>query len=218
MPGPFKAVSRFFTRTTHNDQYASLMGQIASIAIACGKHFSETKAQDIAGVVEYERQADSIVEQIRELLDNSFIMRFDITDSMRLTDDLDDIIDGMRKVVLHVDSYRPYLNQMRPEAEVLIALANDMLVEVDALIQMLSAPRLSLPRVREVANRIDAMESSADKIVSDYEKKLVAEFSTPGANAIAFIAWHQLFHLLERMTDDANHCARQVLSLARKEA
>ena len=62
------------------------------------------------------------------------------------------------------------------------------------------------------------MESQADKIVAVHERKLVEEFSVPGANGLGFIAWHQLFHLLEQMTDDANHCASLILSLARKEA
>ena len=54
--------------------------------------------------------------------------------------------------------------------------------------------------------------------MSDVERKLVAEFSQPTTKTIGFIAWHQLFHLLEQMTDDANHCAKLILSLARKEA
>jgi uncharacterized protein Yka (UPF0111/DUF47 family) len=92
-----------------------------------------------------------------------------------------------------------------------------MLVHVNTLVAMLAEPRLSLVRVREVANRIDEMESRADTIVADHERKLVEEFSAPGASALGFIAWHQLFHLLEQMTDDANHCAGVILSLARKE-
>ncbi len=62
------------------------------------------------------------------------------------------------------------------------------------------------------------MESQADRLVSDYERRLVNEFAGPGKDVLAFIAWHQLFHLLEQMTDDANHCAKLMLSLARKEA
>ena len=137
---------------------------------------------------------------------------------MKLTDDLDDVIDGMRKVALHIDAYRIYLSNIRPEAIELMKLGGEMLVEVDKLVAMLAGPRLSLAAVRVIADQIDAMESDADKLTSNYERKLVAEFSTPGANALEFIAWHQLFHLLEQIIDDANHCARQILSLARKEA
>lgn len=202
---------------SRNDRYAALLRQVSGIALACAAHFRATNGQDVAGIIEFEHKADRVVDEIHELLDNSFIMRFDIPDTMRLTDELDDVIDGMRKVALHIDAYKLHLVHLRPEAQVLMALVGDMLVHVDTLIAMLAEPRLSLSRVREVANKIDEMESTADKIVADHERKLVEEFSAPGANALGFIAWHQLFHLLEQMTDDANHCSALILSLARKE-
>ena len=206
-----------FFGASQNDRYAALLKQVSEIALACAAHFRSTSGQDVAGIIEFEHKADRVVDEIHEVLDNAFIMRFDIPDTMRLTDELDDVIDGMRKVALHIDAYKLYLAEMRPEAFELMALVGDMLVHVDSLIAMLAEPRLSLARVREVANKIDDMESTADKIVADHERKLVEEFSAPGANALGFIAWHQLFHLLEQMTDDANHCASLILSLARKE-
>ena len=83
---------------------------------------------------------------------------------------------------------------------------------------MLGDSKLSLSKVRDKARLVDEGESQADRLVANMERKLVAEFGAPGANAVGFIAWHQLFHLLEQMTDDANHCAKLILSLARKEA
>lgn len=203
---------------SRNDQFAAMLKQVSDVALACAEHFRKTDAQDVPGVIDFEHQADHIVGQIHELLDNSFIMRFDIPDAMRLADDLDDVIDGMRKVVLHIDAYKIYLSKLRPEAHELMQLAGEMLLQVDKLVVMLAEPRLSLARVREVADGIDAMEAKADKLTSASERNLVAQYSAPGARTLEFIAWHQLFHLLEQMTDDANHCARQVLSLARKEA
>ena len=203
---------------SRNDQYAALLKQISGIALECAGHFRKTKGQDLAGIIDFEHKADRVVDEIHEMLDNAFIMRFDIPDAMRLADELDDVVDGMRKVALHIDAYHTYLSQMRPEALELMAIGGDMLVLLDTLVSMLSEPRLTLARVREVANKIDEMESQADKIVAVHERKLVEEFSVPGANGLGFIAWHQLFHLLEQMTDDANHCASLILSLARKEA
>lgn len=211
------AMAAFFG-PSRNDQFAALLKQVSEVGLACAKHFGETQGQDVAGIIEFEHRADRIVDQIHELLDNAFIMRFDIPDAMRLTDELDDVIDGMRKVVLHIDAYKLYLANMRPEAVALMRLGQEMLVEVDKLIAMLSEPRLVLARVREVANRIDEMESQADRMVAAHERKLVEEFSSPTTKTLGFIAWHQLFHLLEQMTDDANHCASLIVSLARKEA
>ena len=50
----------------------------------------------LPGIVVFERRADKLVDEIHELLDNAFIMRFDTPDAMRLTDEIDDVIDGMR--------------------------------------------------------------------------------------------------------------------------
>ena len=211
------AWSTFFGPSS-NDRYVALLRQLSAIGLECSEHFKKTQGRDVPSIIEFERKADRVVDQIHELLDNSFIMRFDIPDSMRLTDELDDVIDGMRKVVLHIDAYQVFLKDMRPQATQLMTLGGDMLVLLDQLVAMLAEPRLSLAHVRDVADKIDAMESEADKIVAFHERKLVEEFSVPTTKTLGFIAWHQLFHLLEQITDDANHCAGLILSLARKEA
>jgi len=214
MQGAFAA----FFGPSHNEKYAELLKKLSEVGIACARHMHATAGQDLPAIIEFEHRADRITDEVHELLDNSFIMRFDIPDAMKLSDDLDDVVDGMRKVALHIDAYRTFLAKMPPEAIELMALSIDMLLKVDSLIAMLAEPRLSLARVRAVADAVDGMEATADKLVAAYERKLVDEFSKPGAIGLGFIAWHQLFHLLEQITDDANHCAKMVLSLARKEA
>lgn len=203
---------------SRSDHLVELLKDLSRTALECAALFRATKGRDAKGIIAIEHKADRIVEQIHELLDNSFIMRFDIPDSMKLTDNLDDVVDGMRKVALHLEAYAPFVSELSNDAMGVFELGEEMLRDIDLLIAMLAEPRLSLPRVREVTNRIDAAESKADKLVADQERKLVAEYAAPGANAIGFIATHQLFHLLEQMTDDANHCANMMLSLARKEA
>ncbi|MCU0954829.1 MAG: DUF47 family protein [Hyphomicrobium sp.] len=203
---------------SRSDRLVELLKELSRTAIECAALFRETKGRDARAIIAVEHKADRIVEQIHELLDNSFIMRFDIPDSMKLTDNLDDVVDGMRKVALHLEAYAPFVSELSADAMEVFALGEAMLHDIDTLVDMLAGPRLSLPKVREVTNRIDAAESMADKLVAEKERKLVAEYAAPGANAIGFIATHQLFHLLEQMTDDANHCANMVLSLARKEA
>jgi len=118
---------------SRNDQYAALLKRLADIAQACAVHFRKTNGQDAEGIIAFEHQADSVVDEIHELLDNSFIMRFDIPDAMRLTDVLDDVVDGMRKVALHIQAYKPYLSELRPEAHELMEVAADMLLHVDKL-------------------------------------------------------------------------------------
>ena len=212
------AVTRFFGPSRNNTRFAELMQQLAGIAVECAAHFKKTGGRDLRSIVDFEHRADDIVRAIHELLDNAFILRFDIPDSMELTDELDNVIDGMRKVATHLDIYQNQIKELKPDAAELIAIGERMVQSVHDLIAMLSEPRLTLSRVREGAKAIDLAESEADQLVADAERRIVAEYSPPHANRLEFLAWQKLYQLLEQVTDDANHCARLILSLARKEA
>jgi uncharacterized protein len=203
---------------SHNDRYAGLLKQLTAAGIQCAEHFRKTEGQDLAGVIELERRADSIVDEIHELLDNAFILRFDIPDAMRLADEIDDVIDGMRRVSTHIDIYKPILFKLRPEAIALMEVCERMMRGLHGLISMFSDSKLKLSRVREAARILDEAESEADEILRNAERALVKEYGAPGAYKVDFNGWDKLYQLLEEMTDDANNCAKLVLSLARKEA
>jgi uncharacterized protein Yka (UPF0111/DUF47 family) len=213
----WNAFGRFFG-PSQNDRFAELLLRLAEEAVACAAHFRTTGGQDLAGIIDYEHRGDAIVDEIHELLDNAFILRFDISDCMQLTDDLDNVIDGMRKVAIHIDIYKPVLGTLPPDALELFGIGERMMDGVRALVAMLSEPRLSLARVREMARTIDEAEAEADRLVASAERRLVAEYRPQNANRLEFIAWDKLYQLLEQMTDEANHCGKLILSLARKEA
>ena len=203
---------------SNDARFAELINQLSEVVGECSRHFIESAGRDLDGIVDFEHRADAIVDAIHELLDNSFILRFDVLDSMKLTEDLDNVIDGMRKVAIHMDVYKLHLQELRPEAVELMRISHRMVQSLQRLVGMLGGPKLVLSKVRDISRSVDEAEAEADRLVSDMERRLVEEYSQPTANTIGFIAWHQLFHLLEEMTDDANHCARHILSLARKEA
>jgi uncharacterized protein Yka (UPF0111/DUF47 family) len=217
MASIWESFGRFFG-PGQTGRYAELLLQLADTAVACAAHFRRTEGQDLKGIIEFEHRGDAIVAEIHELLDNAFILRFDIADCMRLTDDLDNVIDGMRKVAIHIDIYKPILSTLRPDALELFAIGERMMTGVRELVAMLSEPKLALAAVREKATSIDRAEAEADRVVAIAERLLVAQYSPPGANHLEFIAWEKLYQLLEEMTDEANHCGELILSLARKEA
>jgi uncharacterized protein len=213
----WNAFGRFFG-PSQNDRFAELLLRLAEEAVACAAHFRTTGGQDLAGIIDYEHRGDAIVDEIHELLDNAFILRFDISDCMQLTDDLDNVIDGMRKVAIHIDIYKPVVGTLPPDALELFGIGERMMDGVRALVAMLSEPRLSLARVREMARTIDEAEAEADRLVASAERRLVAEYRPQNANRLEFIAWDKLYQLLEETTDEANHCGELILSLARKES
>jgi uncharacterized protein len=217
MKSVWEKFERYFG-ASHNDECTKQFGVLADTVKECATKFVATQGMDYEAIAGYERKADAIVDKIHELLDDSFIMRFDIADMMKLADELDNVIDGMRKVANHISVYRPHITEMRPDAVAMMKITESMAGSLGQLAAMLAEPRLSLDKVREIANVLDAAETEADHALGDAERKLVQEFGVPGANRMDFIAWDKLYHLLEQMTDDANHCGKLILSLARKEA
>jgi uncharacterized protein len=203
---------------SHNNRFAELMVALADKSVECAKHFNATQGRDLTGIIALERQADKLVDQIHEVLDNSFIMRFDISDAMRLADELDNVLDGLRKTAMHIDIYKALLTKEQDDARELGTITETMIMRLRDLVAMLGEPRLSMTRVREAVTVIDDLESDADKIAAQAERRLVGEYSPAGANRLEFLAWLKLYQLLEEATDHANHCAKLVLSLARKEA
>src|SRR5262245_12434533 len=148
MKSIWETITRFFGPSP-NDRFAQLLLQLADTAVACAAHFRQTNGTDHAGIVDFEHRGDAIVAEIHELLDNAFILRFDIADCMRLTDDLDNVIDGMRKVAIHIDIYRPLLTPLRPEAMELFAIGERMMIGVRELVAMLGEPKLKLALVQK---------------------------------------------------------------------
>ncbi|MEQ1646978.1 MAG: DUF47 family protein [Hyphomicrobiaceae bacterium] len=217
MAGIADTFGRFFG-PSNNDRYAELMVKLADRAIECIRVFRKSNGTDLDGIIALERQGDRICDEIHEILDNSFILRFDIPDAMKLTEELDNVLDGIRKTAMHIDIYRPLLKTTRDDALELGKVSEEMITRLRNLVAMLQQSRLDLPAVRVLVTEIDDYESEADRIVAGAERRLVAEYSPQGANRLEFIAWNSLYQHLENMTDHANHCAKLVLSLARKEA
>jgi uncharacterized protein Yka (UPF0111/DUF47 family) len=212
-----RAIARLFG-TDYNDAFANKLLLLADVGVECAAHFRNTDGQDLPGVVSFEKRADKIVDAIHELVDNSFIMRFDPPDALRLTDALDDVIDGMRGAATHIDIYKRYLADLRPEARELIKSGERAIGALRELVASLGTGQLSLDRSRELARSINDAESEADNIIASAERSLVNEFSSGDKNTLEFLALEKLYSMLEEMTDDAKRCGKLIISLARKEA
>ncbi len=164
---------------SHNDKYADLMKQLAEKSLECARHFVATDGRDLAGIIAFERQGDRLVDQIHEVLDNSFIMRFDISDAMSLADELDNVLDGLRKTAMHVDIYKALLTKEQADAKELTALTEKMISRLRDLVGMLGEPRMRMPKVRELVTEIDELESDADRITALAERRLVGNIARP---------------------------------------
>ena len=210
-------IARLFG-TDYNDAFVAKLLLLADVGVECAAHFRKTDGQDLPGIVTFEKRADKLVDAIHELVDNSFIMRFEPPDALRLTDELDDVIDGMRGAATHIDIYKIYLADLRAEARELINAGERAIGALRDLIASLGTGPLSLDRARDLARSINDAESDADRIIASAERSLVIEFSSGDKNTLEFLALEKLYSMLEEMTDDAKRCGKLIISLARKEA
>ena len=47
---------------SRNDQFAALLKQLSDTVVACAKHFRETGGRDLKGIIDFEHQADALVD------------------------------------------------------------------------------------------------------------------------------------------------------------
>ena len=188
----WEAVGRFFG-PSQNERFAALLLQLADTAVACAAHFRKTDGQDLPGIIDFEHRGDAIVDEIHELLDNAFILRFDVADCMRLTDDLDNVIDGMRKVAFHIDIYKP-LRRRRcgPRRCELFAIGERMMQRrARAGRHAFGAEAGSRQRARAgAADRRGGVRSRPGWSPTPSASSST-EYSPPSANRLEFIAWQQ---------------------------
>ena len=209
-------LERFFGRS-ENGTITDLLQRQAEIGAACAETLRKSAGNALPDIVAFEREGDMTEQRIHEILDSAFILRFDKSDVANLASTLDNTLDGMRHIATHIDTYKPYLTHLRPEAGELFETIETMSAAVLQLTKLLKERRLELARVKEYTRLLSKSEAGADAILHKAEKALVSDKKIT-ADPLAFIAHDNLFRMLEDVTDTANHCGTLILSIARKEA
>ncbi len=200
-----------------DEQCARLLSKLAECAVHAAKCLEQTNGADLKEITKYEHEGDKIVREVHQVVDGAFLMRIDKADITRLLHELDDVIDGMRKVASHIDIYRVKLHTLRGEAKELMRIIAETSGEVEKLVNVLREKRPSLSLVNDSVHNLHLSETKADRILMTAEKSLVEAFDKPNTDMLAYIAWEKLFRLLEQVTDSANHCGLIVLSIVRRE-
>lgn len=203
---------------SHNGTIVTLLKAQGDLAVRCARIFRESRCSALKELVALEHEGDLAQERVHEIIDSAFILRFDKSDLGNLASRLDNILDGMRQVAMHMDTYRPYIQELRPEADDLLRIIEEMTMAVQKLIVLLNSRRLKLGEVKRLTRELKRLETEADTILHHTQVQLVKEYAQSKGDAIAFIAHDKAIRLLEHVTDVADHCGSLILSIARKEA
>ncbi len=205
-----------------NKRCSELLIQLATTAVECATHLRVTCGQDLPKIIAFEHAGDTIEGNIHALLDSIFLMqlvRFDKPDVTQLAWEIDEIIDRMRKIAAHINIYQRHLAKLRPDANRLLEIIEDMAGHVLKLVSvMVTTKPIALDQVAVLVRHLSDAESEADTLFFRAEAEFAKEFDRTDANPVAFHAWTRLYHLLEQVTDDANHCGSRIMSIARREA
>lgn len=209
-------LERFFGASP-NVRCGELLITLAEIAVECADRVKASGASDLNQVVDFEHKADKVVRDIHELLDAAFILRFEEADVTELIGEIDDIVDGLKKVATHVALYAPRFQKLSPHAEELLAIALDMVKGVESLVRILVSKKVKMADLAKAVFDIGEQESRADAVFVEAERELVA---SQGEKPLTLdvTAHSDMLGLLEDVTDHAHHSARLILSMARKEA
>ncbi len=167
-------------------------------------------AQQIDKIIVLEKEADRLVGETFQLLDNTFISRYDKPDIERFISHLDEVIDYIRKVAVSVRDYR--IQDSRREAPEFAAIIAEMVQLLHEAVGKITA--LKMTTVEPYVIHIKELEEKADDLLHQSIQNLFDDEPNPKL----VIMWKDIFEKLETVTDNAEDVMNILSSIVRKES
>jgi uncharacterized protein Yka (UPF0111/DUF47 family) len=161
----------------------------------------------LRSIIELEHRGDQLVAEAYGLIDWSFITWIDKRDLINLLDALDEILDRMREAAQQTDIYR--ITTDSDEARQLTAVICAMTNRLQLMVKELEKPRLE--PLTGPAAELQKLEHQADEIRYSGLRRLYPE----GHSGIV-LCEDRILWMLETVTDNCNHAAKMMISIARK--
>lgn len=155
---------------------------------------------EVATIIqEYERQADKITWECKEVLHKTFITPFERTDILHLITRLDDIIDAINGAISRLSLYN--INEIRPEVQEITKIIENSCLTVQKAIFGIR----NLKKSKEIIDNIIKIrdyEEEGDVMFKQAISKLFSE-----NNAIEIIKWKEIYERLEKAIDRCENVA-----------
>jgi uncharacterized protein Yka (UPF0111/DUF47 family) len=175
---------------------------------------------------EVEHDGDRITEHVIELLHKTYIPPYDAQDIYALISRLDDVLDAIYKVMLHMSIYR--LRDVSSEA---VEIANTIFTMVKAMHTIIcDLKSLKRSTITPLIKLIKEHEESADGIlrrslVDLYSERNISKLLGESYETrrvvdviLLVIEWKEILKLLERVTDRVQDVADTVSDIMGKHA
>lgn len=206
-----------FTLLPKEFEFFNMFDSLAEHCITASKQFQENMSkgsfseEDVKKIKTIEKAADSIVFDIVEKLNKTFITPIDREDIHQLAHELDSVIDLMLKVSNHMKVYKiTEINAKFVEEVKLIDRS------VDALSKAVKGLRnmKEMKKILRFCTEVNLIEDEGDQLRNDVMEELFASEN----DAIYIMKWKDIFQTAEKVLDQCDDVAKIVESILVKQA
>jgi len=198
-------------------EFFNMFDNLAEHCITASKQFQENmnkgsfSEDDVKKIKIIEKAADSIVYEIVEKLNKTFITPIDREDIHQLAHELDSVIDLMLKVSNHMKIYK--ITEINPKFVEEVKL-------IDRSVEALSKAVKGLRNMKEMkqilryCTEVNLIEDEGDQLRNDVMEQLFGNNN----DAIYIMKWKDIFQTAEKVLDQCDDVAKIVESILVKQA
>lgn len=180
---------------------ANLAGEAAKFLLDILKNFDadaiEKKLEEMHKI---EHRADTVKHNLFSEIMRAFITPIERDDILKLSNSIDEVIDSIEDVLLHI--YTGGVKAIRPDAvaqaEVVVTLANSLSLLLEEFRNFKKSKKL-----KEIIVEINRLEEDGDRAYI----KSMRNLHTGNSDALEVIPWRDIFNNLEAACDACEHVA-----------
>ena len=186
------------------------------ISLQCAEELSallsdySTAQQCIEKIIALEKEADWLVGETFQLLDNTFIAHYDKPDVERFISHLDDIADNIKKTVVSLQLYN--IQNPRSEAQEFSLIILDMVKSLHEAIGKINT--LKMNTIEPYVIHIKELEEKADDLLYRSIQNLFNDEPDPKQ----VVKWKDILEKMETVTDHVEDVINVLSSIVRKES
>jgi len=196
-----------------DDRFFELFCAAAENVASCARSLRELLTDESASlgndaIVASERRGDELTREILQRLNATFVTPFDREDIHALAEELDDVVDDMLAVAarMALTHAGPAIPELKQQADVLVAMADETVALVGRLPSMKGAGRH--------LEAIDSLESDGDGV---YRQALARLFSGE-YEALDVLRWKDIVEAMELAINTLEDVSNVVESIILKHA
>ncbi len=173
-------------------------------------------AEEVARQIkEHEHAADQSVHAVNNQLSTTFIHPIDREDILAFTKTLDDVIDDIH----HAAQAFARIYELKETSSFAQHMADVILHECEKLAtvcSLLRKPSRNLAEIAKICVEIHSLENEADDLYAQAKYLLYKQLEQEEIRVTGYLAWSEIYSVLERITDKAEDCANIAEQIAMK--